>query len=258
MKHSVRLLLIMLTLIIAATSLCGCDLLDEARQAHGILTKDGSILLNNATYYLLPTDANFYPPEMDVMIAITEPDVPVLLKDVLGTPAYMSQDEKFLYRTQCEDAYYCRSDVYEGLIDRMNTEFVPDGYYYEYYTFVEDEENFYGYKTNYYRLTDQQAGLINQVLQQVEPYELPSESSDDAEPYIMLMAATKDLYFREYFVDLIYWSNAYYLVEWEENASLSKYYLVPAEHEAAFDQIANAYVRAQQTYPEYDQDYIIA
>ncbi len=191
-------------------SLCGCSYLDELRATRATIVEDGAIRLVDGTeYYLLPENEYFSPDFTNdaTFYAVDDEDVPLLLIDLFGYYGYKTQDGQFLkmYLTGSTQ-YYCRADSFDSMLERMNSSFTPELYCYDYY----DYET---YENQLYTLTPQQAEAVESVLENQEPYALPTGAKLDYEYRISLYRYTSDYLFCDKFVDICYADGAFYLVE---------------------------------------------
>ena len=242
MKKSVRILLLLLVVILTATSLCGCEEIEQARKTHGYYDAYGNVILNGVRY--VPITVNEYftvdTPESCLHIDVTEQDVPLLLKDTLGRDMTLSKDEIFLCNYDFETYYYCREDKFAEFNERMTREFVPDGYYYDYG--IVNDEGYYG-DSAYYQLTPQEVEAVNTILGQ-QPLEIPESMISEYTVSVQLFTATKDLYFRNYFVNLQYEDGVYTFVRYDNSETLyvdeipmAYVYEIPASMNSVFADI---------------------
>ncbi len=107
-------------------SLCSCKELDEMRAHHAIMQEDGTVLWNQAVYKLLPefdyevVDAYGLYPESDIRwIAVTEPEIPVLLSEYFGSRMYVYNQQTLLFGWSDERSYYCREDCYDRVLQQL-------------------------------------------------------------------------------------------------------------------------------------------
>lgn len=114
MKRYIALILVTL---LVCMSFAGCTLQNQ-RKAHLKFDGDGNIQLNGQTYMVLHENTNMLDPMMDYETEyyVTEADVPLLLREMMGSRAYISQDGKLL---EVGPDYYCRSDVYAEVAELL-------------------------------------------------------------------------------------------------------------------------------------------
>ncbi len=232
MKKFTRILSLIVLLGILL-SFSGCSYLDELRAARASFAEDGAIVLADGTkYLLLPENEYFYPDfTNDTYIYIVEDEeVPLLLIDTLGDRGYKTQDGQFLrvYSTG-RNQYYCREDSYDSLLERMNGDFTPELYCYDYY----DYET---YENQLYTLTPHQAEAIEDVLANREPYTLPAGAKLDHDYQIRLYRYSSDYLFREQSVAICFAEGAFYVVDGE------LIYQVPNNHYVTFARAVKKYL----------------
>ena len=227
MKIRLRTACFLLAALLLCVLFTGCTALDEARAAHGKWDENDNIVLNGETYLLLPKCEYLSPVYSSQIIYVTENDVPVLLKEFLGSYMFLSDDGIFL---ESDDALcYCRSDHYDEVVQHIRNGFTPTGYYYSYFDF--DEET-YAYSEKYYRLTATQVSALNAVLDTVAPVSQPPVVNLEYDYIAEMMAYDRELYFCQYACDVLSNDGRYYVVEYTETNTLL--YEVPLEHYGAF------------------------
>lgn len=117
-------------------SLCSCKALDEMRANHAIYNENGNIECNGYEYYPVQGyDLYSYANATDI-IHLTDADVPVLLSAFLSDTAYINEDRTIIeayISNNYNDSYYCRSDLYDELMQQLNGEVAYEKYYYEYF-----------------------------------------------------------------------------------------------------------------------------
>lgn len=225
MKRLIRIVSLIAVLGICL-SLCGCGFLDDLRASRALFTEDGTIKLNNGMeYMLLPACEEMSPifSKYDVVYAVEE-EVPLLLTAISGDYLIKSDDGMFLQAFTPEGmSYYCRADIYDSVLDRIQNGFTAEAYCYSYY----DENSNYGL----YTLTREQADAIFQVCATQEPETLPDAAVLDYEYIADLYFCTEDKLFMQDTVDICTVNGKYYVVGYDDAVIL---YTVPQEMSETF------------------------
>ncbi len=212
-------------------SLCGCGVLDDLRQMRAEIKKDGTIRLYDGTEYKpLPQCEELSPSfrEYSEVYTVAE-DVPLLLTTMLYE-AYLdkSGDGKFLVTySEYGAVYYCRTDVYDSVLERIRNGFTPELCCYWCYDFENGEDVCY-------TLTPEQLELLNQVVATQKPQVLPDAVELDSEYWADLYLYSKDRLFEQDTVDICILNGKYYVVDFGDTIS---FYTVPAELTAEFEKI---------------------
>lgn len=205
MKKITRFLSLIILLGILL-SLCGCSYLDELRASRASLEEDGSVVLADGTkYLLLPENEYFYPDFTDdsTIYFIDDEEIPLLLTDILGSWGYKSQDGRFLQDDSAIPQTYCREELYDSIVDRMNNGFTPELYCYPYH----------GYTV--YTFTPQQAEALESVLANQEPFTLPAGATMNYDYRVFLYHYSSDYLFRQRSVTIGFADGAFYVVDGE-------------------------------------------
>lgn len=220
--------------MVLCLSLCGCSELENMRAAHAFWQEDGTILWEGNVYRKLddvPEYASVVISNFDVYV--TEPDVPVLLSDLMGEPYSVSQDKVLLCSWDWDGrAYYCREDKYEEIQQSLENGFEIDTYYYEYYT-VDDDDN-YGY--DYYYLSELETNTIRRILVSVMPLPYDDYSKYVAHEIYLSGCDASHQFSEEYLLDIWITEDGYYLLKDE------LVYTVPIEYYDIFEGIVKAYM----------------
>ena len=232
MKKGIRLIALVAVLAICL-SLCGCKYLDDLRAVQGKVVSTGVIRLQDGTEYkrIYQTCDELVPVfSRSVTFHITEgEDIPLLLTPTFCATAYRSNDELFLrVYLDTELGLYCRTDVYDSVVERIKNGFQPEVFCYEYYD----------YKTGeylVYELTQEQADALEQVYATGEAIELPAAATLSYDYYVDLYRASADHLFQQDCMDLCLSDGKYYLVFGERIL-----YPVPEEHRLVISQIMTA------------------
>lgn len=260
MKKNTKFLVLVLALLMMCLCLTGCDELDNMRDLHATWTTEGntdSITYNGVEYKRI-YGSNLPDPMFSSqfqMIFVTEPDVPVLLSQTQGVALSISYDEHFIVGTLYDDytaeydmlyssiAYgyeelekvlYCKADIYDDIVAKINDGIEYTKYGYEYYTY--DEESYID-EYNYYYLTDEECDAINKVVKEVEPV-YNSQIAYEHRWIIDLDKISDDGYFAKFSYE-IYADNLdqYYLTNYSETIDEYTHYKVPDDMSDIFEQI---------------------
>lgn len=137
MKRVISLLLCVVIAMVMCVAFTGCDMIDEMRAAHGILSEDRlTVNLNDKTYYRLPVDKEFFCTTSFGRnycegIDVTDKDVPLLLKSDFSYIAQYDMATDIINVRFTEgfdptvyemyfDYYYCNEEDYERLLKAYN------------------------------------------------------------------------------------------------------------------------------------------
>ena len=241
MKKLTRMLSLLLLLGLVL-SLCGCSYLDQLRTARATFTENGAIRLSDGTEYLLLPESLFFSPDMsyDSPIYIVEDEeVPLLLISMMGDYGYKSQDGRFIsiYSTvDGIDRYYCRSDQYDSIRQRILGDFDPEVMAYSYYSPATRSNQLY-------ILTLQQVETIEYVLNSQRSYKLPAAMSLNYEYTIDLYYYSQDFLFTKDAPDIYYNEGMYYILY-----AGALIYEVPPELNGTFAAIMSAKVEQVGNY----------
>ena len=211
MKRFTRILSLVILLGIFL-SLSGCSYLDELRASRASLEEDGSVVLADGTkYLLLPENEYFcYDYTNNTSIYVMEDEeVPLLLISGSGHSGFQTPDGQFL-RVYLKGAnqYYCREDIYESILERMNEGFTPELYCYSYYDYETYEQMLYTF-------TPQQAEALESVLANQEPITLPAGAKMDYDYRISLEHYSSDYLFSKDSVEICFAEGTFYVIDGE-------------------------------------------
>ena len=207
-------------------SLCGCMALDEMRASRVIIVSDDVLRLADGTEYKrLPECEEFVISMYDKAdYYAAEEDVPLLLLWSVGAWVSISRDGLAL-RNYDNNAYYCRADVYDSVVERIENGVVTDVYgYWEF----DAEVGGRVIRT----LTSAQAAAVEQICATQEPEKLPAAATLRYDYKQDLWLFSSDYLFRRDTLDLCLTNGEYFLVT-EDNSI----YTVPAELNALFAEI---------------------
>ena len=237
-KRCVALLLILLLTL----GLCGCDALDDMRKAQMQLDENGDVVYMGVRYQRLPESEYLSPAYGDMKyIYITEPDVPVLLSQILyETMLSISNDRNFLraWGRVC----YCREELYESVFDQIVNGFEVAAMQYD-YGFYDEEEGMY--RQAAYTLTQAQRAAVYEVLETVEPVAVGQDWYINGQWYLHLYECSQDGFFKKETMELVASEDSYTLIL--ESGEQTLAYLVPSAYKAAFEQILSPYVDAHNS-----------
>ena len=208
MKKFIRFVALLVLLCI---SLSGCSYLDELRASRAVSNEDDTIVIcDGVRYLLLPENEYFYPDFTDdsTIYFIDDEEIPLLLTDILGSWGYKSKDGRFLQDDSAITQNYCREDLYDSIVKRMNEGFEPELYCYSYYDYAV-------YESRLYTLTSQQAEAIEAVLASQEPFTLPDGAKLDYDYQVYLHRYSNDYLFREFSVKIGFADGTFYVVDGE-------------------------------------------
>ncbi len=234
MSVKAKRILCLLIAVLLCGSLVGCKELDDARAHHAIMQEDGTVLLNGKTYVPLPYHEDFNP-LMDWvdLVAVTEPDVPVLLKDMFASLHFYSSDTSVLKDSHIlgyNDTYYCLEEDAAELIARMEAGVQLSSIRYL-YSHWDPEEEIWSEKVM--RLTEEQVNAVKRVKATVSPFPVGEPEGVCA---VSLEWCSEDGLFSRVCSELYEREDGYALVDWQENGDILLY-KVPAEYKAIFDSI---------------------
>jgi len=229
MKKVLKSISICLILMVICLAFSGCSMLDEIRETRINLTENGNLVYNGHEYILLP-ECEYINPIFDYnspLLYLADDEVPLLLTSIFCTEHAISADEKFISAGLDGDSpqYYCRDDIYNDIIAKINEGFKPDGYCYEYYDFKNGKDMIY-------QLTKEETEAIGKVLKEVTPTILPDIANVNYEISVTLDACSDDLYFRNYAYDIYLLEGKYYLAA--ESGEQYMIYTVPEELNGVF------------------------
>lgn len=241
MKKSFKILSLIL-ICIMCFSLCGCEALDDLRESRAFLTEGETIKLPDGTEYkLLPQCEELFP-NIDVTdtVYVSDEELPLLLTVFSQNSYSKSYDGIFLMDNNGENTYYCRTDVYNNIVERIDSGFEAEGYCYSYY---DDDFN-----EMYYKLTESQAKAVTEVYNNQTPTTLPDIASMAYEYEVDLMLCSEDMLFMRDTVDICVKENKYYLIDYQlDTTSL---YTVPDNLASEFEAIMKNYIESEVDFME--------
>lgn len=233
MKHTIQKILLFACMGALLICFCGCTSLESLRATHGVLINDTTISYQNQEYKLLTGaygDLNPLVDDTKTVYVATE-DVPLLVVEMVGSPFDISIDGKFLigsaHNIDDGENIYCRADCFDEMQKRVQAEFVPTGYCYEYL-----DEN---YDSKIYQLSLNQTAFINSIITYVAPVPLSKTLLYNGEYLAAMDACSEDLLFRRYAFDILRYNNTYYLCTNEISLQ------IPASQNAQIEDILTNY-----------------
>ena len=166
-------------------SLAGCQgsgritaPLKNQRAEHAVWKEknDPSVILyNGAEYYPLPESSTLsYQGACARRIFLTNPDVPLLLRESEGNEIKISEDGKIILADHSYlNTFYCRADFFDEMQARLDKEFVPERY--GYFNFHYDMPYYSpDYEREFIELTNEQEALLFDTLKTATPKEVSS------------------------------------------------------------------------------------
>lgn len=276
MKKNIKFSVLIIALLMLCLCLTGCSELDTMREQQAFWTEKGSIdsiTYNGIEYKKLPgyeppapTGHQFQP------VFVTDADVPVLLSNELSTYMDLSDDGNFLtgfvtmtpehdvitmytpltntsYSSyEGGDATYCKADIYDEVVAKIEEGIEYTSYGYEYWVFNEETDT-HDYK--YYFLTDEESSAINEVVEEVKP--VPESDISYKTLWIAsLDKISEDKYFAKTSYEIYYddYLDTYYLVYYSPSLGTHTHYEVPKKMNDIYDKISEKAVDGNNYYFE--------
>ena len=227
MKKMIRLISLLVILGLCV-SFGGCKALDELRDSRGTITADGAIQLRDGTKYLRLPECQELAPDFGAgqMVYIVEEELPLLLTEFAEQYTPKSNDGQFLESLTGETAvYYCRSDIYDSILARINKGFVGEEYGYYYYDYELEDYAIY-------TLTPEQTKAVEQVCATQEGHILPEAATLNYDTIANLYLCSQDQLFKRYVADICMTDGKYYVVT-DDNTV----YDVPQDLSGVFEDI---------------------
>lgn len=250
MKKAVRMLCVFLSLILICVSFSGCDVIDDMRKEQAFWDEDYTVIYMNEEYKSLPS-SKYLNPVYDEFktISVTDSDVPVLLSFLFGEQFYLSDDGMFIFKgasSSGPDSYYCHTDIYDEVLERIENGFAPESYCYEYYDYNNDDR-----KSRIF--SEEEISAIRSIKETVAATILPDAASLDYEHMISVEECTLDLLFKNYVYDLCIANGKYYLVEHTDDGTLL--YAVPEELSQTVAAIMKDYIEAEGFWEDFEEEF---
>lgn len=235
----IKKLLCLTYAVLLCFSLIGCNLIDEMRDAQIHFNEKANIIYNGCEYKLLPACEAFTPNiTLNKNLYITDADLPVLLSELYGKRAYLSDDKKFIQTTDeyYTNEYYASTDVYENIATRINAGNYFDGYCF-YYNYYDENDDIPSYKQKHQFLTDGIQLAIDQVIAGDELKDIDVSLLYQFE-VMSIYAASKDLLFKKYAFSIYKTENFIYLADIMND---DRVYKVSDEYTEVFESLINEY-----------------
>lgn len=183
MKTAVKRIFLIVLALTMLFSLCSCFDLVSLRKSQAKWQEDGSIIWNGQTYKYIKASADFnLIDRTDTSLSLTEADVPLLLAEPFGSPAWLDGSGTFIsfYATHAMEhvetsadeydiVFFCREDRYEDVSQKMTSK---------------DLEHFYaiayesGENTALHFLSEEQSEAIKESLATSKNKITPNNLSD--------------------------------------------------------------------------------
>lgn len=230
MKKRIKLLSLPIVLTMCFL-LCGCNALDELRESRAVVAEDGTIVLADGSEYRALPECEELTPEIynGGTVYVVKEDLPLLLTSFSHQSYFKSADGIFLQSyNDGSNIFYCRTDVYDKVLERINNGFEGEIYGYWYYDYKKEKDYFY-------KLKPDQAEAIENVLATQEGEQLSEVASLEYEYLADLWLCTEDKLFMRDAVDVCVLDGKYYVVDFGlENTTL---YSVPDELTETFKEV---------------------
>lgn len=242
MKKVTRILCL-IAVFAMCLSLCGCSVLDDLRAMRASITPDGTIKLYDGTEYKLLPECEELSPKFTQYqeVYIVEEDIPLLLTTIRYIDCLNKSDDGKILLTYTENGaiYYCRSDMYDGILESIQNGFMPELCCYWCYDF-ENEENVC------YTLTQEQWDALQLVCTTQKPQRLTA-ALKESEHWADLYLYTEDRLFEQDTLDIYVYNGKYYVVDLDNEYS----YSVPAELTAVFEKIMEKQIESDSYWEEW-------
>ncbi len=224
-------------------SLCGCNMLDELRASRAVYTDNGNLLFGDGTEFApLPECEELNPYFNDYkVIYIVEEDLPLLLTTFQDNYYEMSDDGLFVYVFTDENGgYYCRTDVYDSVLERIENGFAPEICVYHCYEYDT-------HKDITYTLTQEQMDAIDRVLTTQESYAVRPETTLKMDYCVYLYMCSADMLFAKETVSISVFQDKYCIID---NTGEDRIvYNVPEEWNDTFAEIMELQIQIESAYP---------
>lgn len=243
MKKMTRILCL-IAVFAMCLSLCGCGMLDDLRAKRATMTADGNIKLYDGTEYkLLPECKELSPTFYQYAeVYVVEENVPLLLTTTEYSLYFdKSDDGKLLLAYDGgQETYYCRSDVYDSVLERIQNGFTPQLYSYVYY----DAETG---RAMDYTLTQEQWNTIEQIMTTQKPLEIRESLLDNYDHCAGLYVSSADGLFSKNTIALYIYKGKCYVLDHENDLQ----YTVPAELTADIEKILEKQIESDMAWDEW-------
>ncbi|MBO5019994.1 MAG: hypothetical protein J6D52_04945 [Clostridia bacterium] len=250
MKKTIRFLCILLTLVVFCLSFSGCATIDKMRKEQAFWGKNNTVIYMDKEYKLLPSSEYLYPQYNEYkIVSVTDSDVPVLLCFIFGEQFDLSDDEKFIYRgvsSSGPDSCYCRTDIYDEVLKKIEDGFATEIYCYEYYDYKNEDEKIR-------ILSAEEISTIKGIKEAVTPTPMPDAASLDYKYMVSIEECTSDLLFRNYVYDLCVANDKYYLAEYKDDKTFL--YTVPEEQSQTIAKIMKEQIDSESYLYDFEDEF---
>ncbi len=226
MKKTLKILALVLCVGLICTAFCGCVDLDELRAKHAVYNDDGTLLLNEKTYYPVNFQAdgmNLSVSNYDTMVYVTPPDVPVLLASSMGDYYEINESGSIIFNGS---TMFCVEELLEKVGQIVEGGYKPFGYVC--YGFNEKT-----YEDERYKLSEVEKSAIEKVIKHGEQQKVPSGVEFTFEGCISIYSYEEYELFERYDFDICVLEEKYHIVDY--NASII--YNVPEELNDVFSEL---------------------
>ena len=207
MKKTIKLFAALFLVIAICLSLTGCQFIDDMRKTQAFWTDDG-IRFRGAEYVALPECETLDPIISSDLVYVTKADVPVLLCEVLGDWADVSEDGIFVITTEKN---YCRKDKYDEVCAKITNGAEFDTYCCGYYEYDDDT---YTSELTYARLSKAEIDAINQTMTKGKKQSYDDFEYDEYTEELSIELRSSDLFFYGGTFDIIKDKRNYYVVDY--------------------------------------------
>lgn len=191
-------------------ALSGCVDIDELRQTHGIWADESQniILLNDKVYErLMFNDRLIIDVKAGSFGYVTDPNVPVLVKDMYGEEFWLSKDGVYLWLDVDYDGdneYFCLSEKHKEVTEMLEDTSIMTNYYYEYFDYDK-------YEDKKYFLTDEEVDAISDCLSDGNKRVIPYDEGLTYDYYVRIYRCDDSEVFSEFFWGVMAYENRYYI-----------------------------------------------
>jgi hypothetical protein len=242
MKHGKRIAAAVL-IVAQLFLLCGCNALDRMRKNQVFL--DGDTLVRDGQTYLLLPECEELCPEEDFgeTVFVTASDVPVLLSPFYAQSILTPSTDGTFLVSAFDYTVYCREDMYQQILQRIQNGFTPELVCYSYETYNPKTGEF---SEDIYTLTDEQVEVIELITSTVEPEAMNADWSLNYDWSVVLETCSKDMLFRRCDLEIARVGRTYYLLLYTDTETLT--FTVPTGCNAQLDQITEAYKASWESF----------
>lgn len=247
MKTISKILVILALVATMCLCLCGCDELDEMKAQHATWTNENnrdSITYNDDQYKLIPSNLthNLKTSPTGIKldpVYVTEPDVPVLLSQDECTALCTNKDKTLIFGNDDDIdqtfMLYCRSDIYDEVLEKIESGIKYDGYGFSYQ--ILDEEDG-GFTEDFYTFDSYQNDVINEIESTCKKNHFDKLYEPGVYVTTLTRISDNKLFYSNY-RDVYYYNETgkYYLIENNIDKGTSSVIEIPKEYNDTFDEI---------------------